>query len=34
MTVLQWLIDKLQVIPGAEVDVVMKSWIAEQADER
>ncbi|UJR16232.1 hypothetical protein I4U23_003142 [Adineta vaga] len=34
LTVLQWLIDKLQVIPGSEADLVMKTWVAEQEEER
>ncbi|CAF1186441.1 unnamed protein product [Adineta steineri] len=34
LTVLQWLTDQLQVIPGAEADILMKSWVAEQDAER
>ncbi|CAF1475807.1 unnamed protein product [Adineta ricciae] len=34
LTVLQWLTNKLQVIPGPEADLVMKNWLAEQDAER
>ncbi|CAF1314247.1 unnamed protein product [Adineta ricciae] len=34
LTVLQWLTNKLQVIPGPEADLVMKNWLVEQDAER
>jgi len=34
LTVLQWLIDQIQIVPGPEADILMKSWLAEQEEER
>ncbi|CAF1147881.1 unnamed protein product [Adineta steineri] len=34
LNVLQWLIDQLQIIPGPEADILMKSWVAEREEER
>ncbi|CAF0751124.1 unnamed protein product [Didymodactylos carnosus] len=34
LNILQWLIDQLQVIPGAEADILMKRWVEERQELR
>jgi len=34
LTILQWLIDQIQVVPGTEADNLLKNWVAERDEER